>query len=68
VYRFKDDIKGVVFKATLRDIAIQDDTLVISASLIRLSAAVAAWLCGLALVVVGAVWVWLAQEGRARAP
>jgi hypothetical protein len=61
VYRFKDDIPGVVFKATLKDIAIEGDTLVIGMSLIRLSAAVAAWLCGLALVVVGAVWLWLAQ-------
>ncbi len=64
VYRFKDDIRGVVFKATLKDIAIEGDMLVITMSLIRLSAAVAAWLCALALVVLGAVWLWLAQ-GRA---
>lgn len=64
VYRFKDDIRGLVFKATLKDIAIEGDTLVISASLIRLSAAVAAWLCGLALVVLGGVWLWMAR-GRA---
>jgi hypothetical protein len=63
VYRFKDDIQGVVFKATLKDIAIEGDTLVIGMSLIRLSAAVVAWLCGLALVVVAAVWLWLAQSG-----
>jgi hypothetical protein len=65
VYRFKDDVKGLVFKATLKDIAVEGDTLVISASLIRLSAAVAAWLCGLALVVVGALWLWLARGGAA---
>jgi hypothetical protein len=64
VYRFKDDIRGVVFRATLKNIVIEGDSLVISMSLIRLSAAVVAWLCGLALVVVGAVWLWLAQ-GRA---
>jgi hypothetical protein len=65
VYRFKDDVKGLVFKATLKDITIEGNTLVISASLIRLSAAVAAWLAGLALVVGGAVWVWVVREGEA---
>jgi hypothetical protein len=58
VYRFKDDIKGVVFRATLKDVAIDGDRLVITVSLIRLSAAAAAWLGGLALVVLGAAWFW----------
>jgi hypothetical protein len=61
VYRFKDDLKGVVFKASLKDIAVDGDTLVITLSLIRLSAAAAAWLAGLALVVLGAAWFWLAR-------
>jgi hypothetical protein len=51
----------VVFKATLKDIAIEGNTLVIGVSLVRLSAAVAAWLFGLALVLLGAVWLWVAQ-------
>jgi len=41
VYRFKDDIKGLVLKAAIKDIAIVGDTLVISISLIRLTATVA---------------------------
>jgi hypothetical protein len=64
VYRFKDDIKGVVFKAVLKDVVVEGDWLVIVASLIRLIAAVAAWLGGLALVVLGAAW-FLAAHGRA---
>jgi hypothetical protein len=39
-YRFNDDIRGVVFKATLKDIAIDGNTLVIGVSLIRLSTAI----------------------------
>jgi hypothetical protein len=66
VYRFKDDIKGVVFKATLKDLSIDGDTLVITVSLIRLSAAAAAWLAGLALIVLGAAGFWVAR-GRAGA-
>jgi hypothetical protein len=46
VYRFKDDTKGLVFKAVLKDVAVEGDELVVVASLIRLSAAVAAWLGG----------------------
>jgi hypothetical protein len=63
VYRFKDDIKGLVFKAVLKDVVVEGDELVIVASLIRLSAAVAAWLCGLALVVLGA-WFLAARARR----
>jgi len=58
VYRFKDDIKGLVLKAAIKDIAIVDDTLVISVSLIKLTAAVAGWLFGLALVGLLAIWSW----------
>jgi len=62
VYRFKDDIKGLVLKTTIKDIAIVGDTLVISVSLIKLTSAVAAWLFGLALVVLVAVWLWCTRE------
>jgi hypothetical protein len=64
VYRFKDDIPGLVFKATLKDIAVEGDRLVIGLSLVRLSAAAFAWLAGLALVVVGAVWFRVVQRGQ----
>jgi hypothetical protein len=63
VYRFKEDIKGLVFKATLKDMTVEGDTLVIGVSLIRVSAAVVAWLCGLALVVLGGAWLWIARGG-----
>ena len=55
VYRFKDDIKGLVFKATIKDITIVEDTLVIGVSLIKLTMTVAAWLFGLALAVLVAI-------------
>jgi hypothetical protein len=61
VYRFKDDVPGLVFKATLKNLAVEGDTLVVGVSLIRLTGAVAAWLCGLALVVLGAAWLWVAR-------
>jgi hypothetical protein len=48
VYRFKDDITGLVLKASVRDIAIEGNTLVIDVSLIKLTTAVATWLFGLA--------------------
>src|SRR5262244_3132200 len=57
VYRFKDDIKGLVFKATIKDITIVQDTLVIGVSLIKLTMTVAAWLFGLALAVLVAIWL-----------
>ena len=67
VYRFKDDIKGLVLKTTIKDIAIVGDTLVISGSLIKLTFAVAAWLFGLALVVLVAGWLWRTREGARHA-
>lgn len=57
VYRFKDDARGVVLRAAIDDVAVDGDRLVIHASLIRLTAAVAGWLCGLLVVVLGAVLV-----------
>jgi hypothetical protein len=41
VYRFKEDFKGVVLKAALADVAIQDNTLAVTFSLWRLSTMVA---------------------------
>ena len=61
VYRFKDDIKGLVVKASVRDIAIEGNTLVISVSLIRLTIAVASWLFGLLVVVL--VVIWMLRDG-----
>jgi hypothetical protein len=67
VYRFKDDIKGLVFRATIKDITIAEDTLVIGVSMIRLTTAVAAWLFGLALAVLVVIWLRNAPE-RATLP
>ena len=67
VYRFKDDIKGLVLKTTIKDMAIVGDTLAISGSLIKLTFAVAAWLFGLALMVLVAGWLWRTREGARRA-
>jgi hypothetical protein len=58
VYRFKDDMKGLVLKAAIKDIAIVGDALVISVSLIKLTTAVAGWLLGLALVALFVIWSW----------
>ena len=41
VYRFKDDFKGVVVKATLASVAIEEDALVVTFSLWRLTTTVA---------------------------
>lgn len=51
VYRFKDDFRGTVLRAVIDDVAVDGDRLVIRASLIRLTAAVAGWLCALVVVV-----------------
>jgi hypothetical protein len=58
VYRFKDDFKGLVLRATITDIAIVGDMLVVGVSLIRLTIAVAAWGIGLALAALVGVWLW----------
>jgi hypothetical protein len=58
VYRFKDDLKGLALKATIKDITIVDDTLAIGVSLIKLTTAVGGWLFGLGLVVLLAIWSW----------
>jgi hypothetical protein len=58
VYRFKEDFKGLVLKATITDIAIDGNTLVVSISLIKLTFAVAVWGIGLAPAVLVGVWLW----------
>ena len=57
VYRFKDDVKGVVLKATIGDIAIVGETLVIGLAPIKLTATVAFWVLGLVLVLFVVVWL-----------
>lgn len=44
VYRFKDDVKGIVLKAAVSNIAIEGDLLVITVSLLNLTAGVAAYI------------------------
>jgi hypothetical protein len=44
VYRFKDDVKGILLKAAVTNIAIEGDTLVITVSLISLTRTVALYL------------------------
>jgi hypothetical protein len=58
VYRFKDDFKGFVLKATITDIAVVDDMVVVGVSLIKLTTTVAAWGIVLALVALVGVWLW----------
>src|SRR5437763_5079647 len=43
VYRFKDDVKGIVLKAAVSNIAIEGEVLVITVSLINLTTGVAAY-------------------------
>jgi hypothetical protein len=44
VYRFKDDVKGIVIKAAVSNIAIENDLLVITVSLLNLSIGVGAYI------------------------
>ena len=52
VYRFKDDLKGMVGKAALGDIAMQPDAIVITLSVARLTTTVAIGLAALVVIVV----------------
>lgn len=47
VYRFKDDVKGVMLKAALHDVAIEGSTVVISVSIISLTVLLAVLLVAL---------------------
>jgi hypothetical protein len=55
VYRFKDDLKGIVGKAALGDISMQPDAIVITVSVARLTTTVAIGLAALLVIVVLAV-------------
>ena len=52
VYRFKDDLKGIIGKAALGDIAMQPDAIVIKLSVARLTTTVAIGLTALLVIVV----------------
>jgi hypothetical protein len=51
VYRFKDDVKGIIGKAALGNIAMQPDAIVITLSAVKLSATVAIGLAALLAIV-----------------
>jgi len=51
VYRFKDDLKGIVLRAAISDVAIQADAVVITLSLVRLTVTVAIELAVLLAIV-----------------
>jgi hypothetical protein len=52
VYRLKDDVKGIVLKAAVTDVAIEGNRLVVMVSLISLTRTVALFLCLLVLAVI----------------
>jgi hypothetical protein len=71
VYRFKDDLKGIVGKAALGDIAMQPDAIVITLSVARLTVTVAVGLAALLVIVVLVVQLvrhprWGSHAGRAQ--
>jgi hypothetical protein len=64
VYRFKDDLKGLVLKAAVTDVAIEGYTVAIGLSLLNLSVMAAVCLLALLAVLVGVVQLvrpWGAQ-------
>jgi hypothetical protein len=62
VYRFKDDFKGVVFKATLVNVAIEQNTLAVTFSLWNLTLTVAIF--ALILIILMLVIYWLIRHPR----
>jgi len=52
VYRFKDDVKGLVLKADITDVAIEGNAVAIGVSLLNLSVMVAVCLLALLAIVV----------------
>jgi uncharacterized protein DUF1439 len=52
VYRFKDDLKGIVGKAALGDISMKPDAIVITVSVARLTTTIAIGLAALLIVIV----------------
>jgi hypothetical protein len=57
VFRFKDDFKGVVLKAALVDVAIEQSNLVVTFSLWNLTLAAAAYVLTLLLIVIVIIWL-----------
>ncbi len=73
VYRFKDDLKGLVLKAAITDVAIEGNAVAISVSLLNLSVMVAVCLLALLTIVVIAVQImrhpgWGARGQVSRSP
>jgi Protein of unknown function (DUF1439) len=71
VYRFKDDLKGIVVKAALADIAMQPDAIVVTLSVVKLSATIGVGLAALLVIVVLLIQLlrhprWGAAAGRTR--
>jgi hypothetical protein len=71
VYRFKDDLKGIVGRAALGDISMQPDAIVVKVSVARLTATVAIGLAVLLVIVVLVVQLirhprWGSSPGRAQ--
>jgi Protein of unknown function (DUF1439) len=62
VYRFKDDFKGVVLKAALVDVAIEQNTLMVTFSLWNLT--LTAGMFALILIILGLVIYWLIRHPR----
>src|SRR5215510_6713005 len=62
VYRFKDDFKGVVLKAALVDVAIEQNTLVVTFSLWNLTMTAATF--ALILIILVLVIYWLIRHPR----
>jgi Protein of unknown function (DUF1439) len=62
VYRFKDDIKGVVLKAALVDVAIEQNTLMVTFSLWNLTMTAAIF--ALILIILVLVIYWLIRHPR----
>ena len=51
IYRFKDDLKGIVVRAALADIAMQPDAIVVTLSVVKLSATIGIGLAALLVIV-----------------
>jgi hypothetical protein len=75
VYRFKDDVKGVMLKAALHDVAIEGSTVVISVSIVSLTVLLGIFLVALLGAVVLVVllirhpaWGRSAQKPQAANP
>jgi hypothetical protein len=57
VYRFKDDLKGVVLKAALREVAIEGSTVAITVSVVNLTVIPAMFVATLPGVAVLIIWL-----------